>query len=470
MKNIIYSSKNALILLPEKLCFDTASAALGLAQSITYRNRKVTIGTAQPLPKSFEKILDFSQFKIVNEVERKEVILSLNRKEGKVKAVRWREIDDKIQFIITPDEGDFEYDDVDLEAVGGEYDLVICIGCETLKHAGSAYSSNQTFFNSANILNIDINPRNSKYGTENKVSKEEQSLSSYVLKLIEEEKLKLTKEAAETLFKGVFWASEGFRDDTNLKKALEKLISSGGELTTTIPSIFDTLTPDQLNYIGHVISNMVIDEDDIITSAVSSSQTKGIKLDEIIYPEINIISRLRDYKAALILSEYEEGKILVKAYSGNENLNLLDTFSEYSAIGTPAKVTFHSEEALIDLKEKLLATLKKSSLSKPEVDLSDTSDSQVVFPPDQDNSEDIKKKESNDKSKNDKEKKSEDPKTEGKELEEPLKKASSPPEALDVDTAAQVETGSLPTAAPFGASTPMPQRPIYPNQPLPPAS
>jgi nanoRNase/pAp phosphatase (c-di-AMP/oligoRNAs hydrolase) len=357
VKDLIASSKSILIALPEKLCFDTAASAIGLAHILKNLGKEVKIGTVNPIPLEFSKVLNHSDFEIVNSLGKKEIVLSLNKQKGEVQAVRWREVGNKIQFIITPTKGDFEYNNVDLESSGGDFDLFITIGCKSLEATGKLSSTDPAFFNDKKIINIDINPANTNFGTENKVEREK-SLSTWVLKLAEQETFTLNKDAIDALFKGIFWSNDGFRQNEDLQEALQKFTANGGNISLVASQMFDTLTIAELRYIGKLISNLKIDSDSILISKVSKSEIQGVRLDRILYPEINIISRVQAYKVALILSEYETGKILVRAYSKDEQFDIFSLFSEYSPVGNSRRVTFSIDGNLDEIESNLVATIK----------------------------------------------------------------------------------------------------------------
>jgi nanoRNase/pAp phosphatase (c-di-AMP/oligoRNAs hydrolase) len=369
VRDLIHSSKQVLIVLPSKLCFDTAASALGLAQIILGAKGTVQIGSANPLPKEFANILDFSAFKIISRLQKREVVLSIYRKKGEVKEVRWREEDEKIQFIITPEQGSFEFDNVDLQTTGTEIDLVITVGCESLESAGELYASNPDFFKEVRILNIDVNPKNGKFGTIHKI-KQEDSLSRWVLNLAEEEGLKLTKEAAEALFKGIFWASEGFRRGVDLKNPLAKLTLAGGELSETISTMFDTLSVAELHYMGKLISNMQMNTGGIIIAKIPHNDIQGVNPERIIYPEINLLSRVRDARVAIILSEYEKGHVLARCYSQEASLDVLEVFKDFTPVGDSSRAIFDIEGELVDIEKKVLEKIegKLTDASKKEGD------------------------------------------------------------------------------------------------------
>ena len=440
MKELILSSNKILIVLPENLDVDSLAAGLGLAYIIKSFDKDVSLGYTDSIPEEFFQILDLSNFKQISSIKQSEVVLSLNKKKGGVKAVRWREIEDKIQFIITPESDDFEFNDVDLSSTGGDYDLAICIGCLNLDKVGNLYSSNHEFFNRVTIINIDIHAYNSNFGKINKIGSNN-SLAGWIFDLAESEGFSLDKNAVEPLFKGIFWANEGFRQNGNLKKALKKLTSTNGELSSIIYQMFDTLTIAELRYLGKIISNMNIDSEGIIISKIPHNEFQGVKIDRIIYPEINIISRVRDYKVAIIISEYEKGRLSIRIYSKDQTVNIFQLFQEYTPIGNSRRITFSLDGELDEVAQKLLDQLKSST---PIQTVTKNQDERIIET-----------------------KKEDEVSTNEKKEDEPLKTASSIPEAIDESPEYQMPQIDINSPIQQQAFNPTP--PIYPSQPLPPA-
>lgn len=436
--------------MPERLCFDITASALGLAHMISDR-QNVQFGSTRPLPGEFKQVLDFTPFEAISRIQEREVILSLNRKEGEVKAVRWREVDKRIQFIITPREGKFEYNDIDLQALGGDIDLVITVGCKSLESAGGFYTSHKSFFENAKILNIDINPENSNFGTVNKIGKN-LSLSSWILDLAEQEGIKVNQLAADALFKGILWASDGFRKEEDLQKALKKLASTGGEITSVISQMFDALTVGEMRYIGKMISNMKVNSEGIISSVIKHNDVQGVNLDRIIYPEVNLISRIKDAKIIMLLTEYEKEKILVRMYSRNDDLDLFQSLSEYTPIGNSKRVIFEQEGKIDKIESKLLADLGVSH-SEGEVKKDSSQDtnrlSSILTPQDEQGSREAEQEEED---------------KLATEKREPLQKADELPEPIEVTSPIAMPIQPVVGPQPQMGSTFTPPPPI---QPLP---
>jgi len=443
VKDLILSSNKILILIPEDLTPDIIAAISGLSSIIkNFNDKKVKIGSSNPIPKEFTNIWEIPEIDVISEFSKKEIVLSLNRKNGVVKSVRWRENENKIQFIITPDNSKFEYDDVDLETTGDEFDLVITIGCKQLDLCGKLYFNNKSYFDNVKKVNIDIDKSNTKYGEINKIG-DEQSLSDWILKIAEEDELPLTQNATESLFKGIFLSNEGFRKNKNFKKALKKFSSNQGNLTSAISQLYNTLTIAELRYIGKIISNMKIDSDGLIRSKISNNEIQGVDQNKILYPEINIISRVKDYKVAMVFSEFEKDNTVIHIYSKDKNYNIFDTYSDYSPIGNSRRITLNIRGNIDDIEQEIINKMRGTNTNN-------SIKKESTKPIDGDNQNKINEKKS-------------------KNSPEPLSKASSLPHPTEspMDNT-YPQYNQISPIKPKSPSIPN-MNPIYPSQPLPPA-
>jgi nanoRNase/pAp phosphatase (c-di-AMP/oligoRNAs hydrolase) len=425
LKDLVNSSKNILILLPETVCFDLVCAAYALALSLLNKGHKATLACATDIPDKFSQIINLPDIPVVKSIAKSEVILSLNLKKGAVESVRWRETSDKIEFIITPGKGDFEYNDVDLGTTGGTFDLFITLGCTKLESLGTIFASNPDAFSNIKLVNIDTNPQNNRFGTV-QVVRDSKSLSTLILDLVEENSWEITKEAVRIIFQGILWANEGFRQDQDLERVIRKLISKKDNLVDAVSAMFDSISVAELRYLGKIVSNIKVFSDDLIVSKIPANEIQGVSLDRILYPEINVVSRVKNQRAVIVLSEYEPGKIQARIYS--KKMDLFRLFSDLSPIGNSGRVIFNLEGSLDEVETKLLTRFESKGTPDPQKVSAAKELPEKKAPT---NSEIIK---------------------------EPLKKANGLPQAIPAPpiTPIQPQTGTFPSQ--------IPTQPLQPNQ------
>lgn len=132
---------------------------------------------------------------VLNQIEAKRTIVTINKGNEKVKNVLWRELDDKLLFNIETLSGNFEVKDISFSHEGTDADLVIFLGCKDISAMSHVYSVNPALFTKAESINIDNQIGNTEFAKANFVS-EKLSISTLINNFILQNKLTVTKEAA----------------------------------------------------------------------------------------------------------------------------------------------------------------------------------------------------------------------------------------------------------------------------------
>lgn len=476
MKDIINSSKSFLLLLPSDPTVDIITAVLGFANTLL-PDKKVVIGTSRPIPQDISEAFDLSPYEIVTNLKQREVILTLNGRKGRVEDVRWRESDEKIQFIITPQKGEFEYNDVDIHTTGDDFDVYITIGCRQLTDIGEMYQNNRDLFEKRKIVNIDIHPQNEKYGAVNEIGTGG-SLSAWVLELLDTKGFQVKKDGMELLFKGILWEHGGFRETDILANAMKKLRQVDGELLPVLDEMYNSLTIAQLRYLGKLIANITMHDSGIITAKALHNEIQGVAVSRVLYPEMDIVSRLKDCEYAAVLAEVKSGQVIVKVYSKNDGTNLPELFAEYNPTGSIDRITFDAAGSLDEVETKIVRVLKgmageapasqaQTSEENAPVHIPQMAEPIVTEAPDQttaDQDEALRQTVETEKNKDTNEEK----KDNGNEDDgdEPLEKAKKLPKAEDVEESSPQsptpQNPAMPYAPPIGGG--FPGGPLAPGQ------
>lgn len=359
MKELIKQAENILIVFPDEVNFDMVSAGLGLAFSFPV-NKNVDFYFENEPKKSFLNLFDFANFKMINQLSEKEIVVNIKKRDGNIKSVRWSQDEDRIKFIIKPESYSLDLEEVALDVEGGTYDLFVTIGCKSFPE----YILKKVEIDEVSIINIDNKEENTQFANINKI-KPNSSYSSFVLELIDDNNLSLKKEAIKNLYKGILVVEQGFRSSSEaLFSKLENLSSFDRGLFDATTETYDSLTLEQLRYMGKMISNMKVTKDEIIFSLIPYNQIRQTNLNQRIFPELNIVSRLKKFKLIFIISEIQEGMVEVSAYSKKEEIDLFTLFNMYSPEGSPKRVTFRVKETPENMQAQIKDILKLESNEK----------------------------------------------------------------------------------------------------------
>ncbi|EKD86061.1 MAG: hypothetical protein ACD_37C00498G0002 [uncultured bacterium] len=218
----ITSSQHLLILLPEDLNPDIAAAGISLYLSLRKIGKQVTIACPTKLTVEFSDLIGVDEVK--NEIGGKNFVISLNYKEGAIEKVSYNIENDRFNLVIKPREGvnwDIDEKNIAFHKQGVVADLIITIKSANLEKLGKFYKDEQKIYSETEIINIDNDVNNEKYGTINLVSPLSLSISELICLLMQDLGLPFDNESATNLLTGIDIASNHLQSEQVKSDTLE---------------------------------------------------------------------------------------------------------------------------------------------------------------------------------------------------------------------------------------------------------
>jgi len=365
MDNLLSKANNILIVLPQKTNADILSATVGIINS--YKNKYFTICSKNKISQKFNDFFDLKQYKIINNLPEKKIILSINRTGGKIKAVKWQEEKEQTKFFLQPEDGNVSLADIDMDFSIGGNDLIVFVGCSKIEVSGFEEFKNFDLAGDIKILNIDNSPINSGYGDEC-IVKPQKSISEIVTDILLDSGIEPDKDTAKILFQGMISSIYGLNERKNADDLFYKLNLKSSKILESIEETFDTLSIPELKYIEKLISNLEMHKGDIILSKIKKSDVSAFNPDHTIFPELNIISRLKNYKIALVLFEVDN-HVKCRIYAKKpKEINLFKIFADFSPQGNSKNVVFESNENIDNLADKLIKLINENDYKTPDTE------------------------------------------------------------------------------------------------------
>ena len=170
---------------------------LSLAMTLSSSGKAVEV-YGEKLNSEIRNILgknDNKTVTVLNQIDAKRTIVTLNKGSEKVKSVLWKEQEDKLLFNIETLSGDFEVKDISFSHEGTDADLVIYLGCKDISAMSHVYLVNPGLFTKSESINIDNQVGNTAFAKANFVS-EKLSMATLINNFISQNKLTLSKESA----------------------------------------------------------------------------------------------------------------------------------------------------------------------------------------------------------------------------------------------------------------------------------
>ncbi len=364
----ISQANNTLIVFKKNWDLDTVVSGLAMANFLEKIDKKANIACDNfVLADKFAFLIDANLIK--PEISNlKKFVISLNTSQIKAKKVSYELLDDKLNFIIVPENGEFDKSDVTTSNSHYQFDLIITINTLDLKSLGNIYYKNTQFFYDLPIINIDHHSANEGYGQINLVELTATSTSEIVYDLIKsyDEKL-LDKKIATLLLAGIIAETYSFKTNKVTPKSLQtaaQLIDLGAEREKIISKLYRSKTIANLKLWGRILARINIEADNkLVWSTLSKidfikTQAKGNDnlidiIDELIIniPKIEII--------VLIYQLPEENKTYGLIYSVG-NIEAVRLGKKFNAQGDKKIAKFSlGIEDILEAEQKIIEEIKQ---------------------------------------------------------------------------------------------------------------
>lgn len=184
--------------------------------------------------------------------------------------------ENRLNFYITPQEGQLTPDNIATSVSGYKYDLIFLINTPDLESLGELYLKNADFFYSVPKINIDHTSSNEYYGNINLVNIAAASSSEIIYDLIKDYDATLIDDNLATyILSGIIMATKNFKTPEVTPKTLNlagELISKGARRDQIVQNLYQSRFLSTLKLWGRVLSRLNNDLNDRIIWSVLSNQ------------------------------------------------------------------------------------------------------------------------------------------------------------------------------------------------------
>jgi len=354
-----------LIVFPTDWTGDAVASSLALFLFLKKINKEVEIVADSSAKSPVWSFLP-GQLEIKNSLNNlRKFIISLDISQTKINKVKYNILDNKLNFIISPEDGWFKAEDISTTDSGFKYDLIITLGATDLESLGQIYDNNVEFFYKTSIINIDYQASNEEFGQINLIDINSTSTSETLFDLIQEKQADLMDEDIATcLLAGIISGTKNFRTPNLSPRTLlttSKLISLGGRREEIIDKLYHSRNFKTLKLWGKVLSNLntslngqivwsIIKRDDFKTTEAMEDSLLDI-IDELIVniPEAKVITIIFENP------ENEQNKILLYSV---KNVNALEILKDYNPKGTSKIAQANLSGKLEEVSQKYLSDLE----------------------------------------------------------------------------------------------------------------
>jgi phosphoesterase RecJ-like protein len=240
---------------------DAIGATLALLLFLKNMGKKVTAVTEDPAPEVFNYLPSF------NEVGQdfsgaRDFVISVDISKVKADKIMYKVLDDKLNIIITPKNGQFKDSMVSYPAGSFNYDLIIVLDSPDLERMGVIYDKNPDVFFETPVINIDHHAGNDHFGQVNLVDLTATSTSEILVSILEAlspEKSPFNEDIATCLLTGIITDTGSFQNANTTPKSLTvsaQMVAAGARRDEIIKRVYKTRSLSTLRLWGRALVNI----------------------------------------------------------------------------------------------------------------------------------------------------------------------------------------------------------------------
>lgn len=346
-----------LIIPSEKLDPDLVAATLSIARVINLKgeSKAEVFLKKERFPAYLSKVFPDKDIKFVEEIEPQGFVVKLKSIDAKIRDIKWEEVDGEINLYISADKGKLDRK-ASVKSGGTNYTQIITIGIQSLEELGETYIKNKELFSSVDLINIDLSESNNQFGKHEFVKSDASSFSEIAFEFLSENGLEVTSKEATDLISGIVWRTRGFKtlNKSSIFLTISELINKNGDLEKATKQIYQTLNLNQLRYLSTVLKNAEISSDGIIFSIVRKEDTMPVRLEEIVFPELNLLSYFEDAKIAIVLTEISGQLTHCNIISSQKGIKASKIASTFGGEGTSQTASLNIQNSVENAKIQIL--------------------------------------------------------------------------------------------------------------------
>lgn len=363
------SAKNPLLLLKENPSIDGIASAICLARLLRKKGKNpeiVSYGFRAP------KYSFLPTEEVIGPVLRNKqpFVISLDVTKTKIDELTYDITDGKLNLYLTPKEGKWKQDDLNVKHSSYHHDLIITLECQDLKTLGETFKNNAEIFGATPILNIDHDASNENYGHVNAVDITATSCTEIIYPLLLEAG-NIDASTATLLLSGIIYKTHSFKNEKVSPRALRyasELVTAGGKRDLIVHELYKTKDVPTLRLWGRVLARLkhdssaklawsVLTKDDFIRAGAREENLSAVVHE--------LIAFSKDVDVAVLIYENSKGKICSRIIT-NKTRNSLKLSEKWQGAGNAdeAEICLSGTD-IIEAEKTIIGELKKSLTSIP---------------------------------------------------------------------------------------------------------
>lgn len=265
---LIKNAKKILLITHKNVDGDGVGSTLALAAALRKLDKQIEIVCPTEVPAVFQFLPGWQEIK-PQFSGTKELVISINTSTVQVDKLGYRSDPqaNKVNIVITPKQGSFRKEDVEIVPGTFKYDLVIVLDASDLERLNPLFEKNTSLFYETPTINIDHHASNDYFGKVNWVDLTATSTSEILVALLESlsgqaGKSLLDEDIATNLLTGIITDTDSFQNQNTTPKSLTvaaQLVAAGARQQEIIQKIYKTKPLSTLKLWGQALTTLAVE-------------------------------------------------------------------------------------------------------------------------------------------------------------------------------------------------------------------
>lgn len=295
---------------------DSLGSALALYCVLTKLGKKVTVISAEPVPKDlkFLPMIEHIDGEFKTEGN---FMITVN---ANIKDVKHEIMPGKVNIILTPDGQGISNKNISFDLGLEEYQLIVTVDTGGVEQLGEFYEKHNTLFGKIPVINIDHHASNTHFGTINHVDIKAAATTEMLVPIIqgieaESGKILMDGDIATLLLAGIITDTGSFQHSNTTPKSLAiaaQLLDKGARQQEIIKHVYKTKSLATLRLWGHVLSKIkfkpelhfvwsIISQEDLAGTGAEMEDAGSI-IDELLNnaPGAEVVALMKEKKPGIV--------------------------------------------------------------------------------------------------------------------------------------------------------------------------
>lgn len=362
--------ENILVLPSSPVDGDSIGSALAVYSLLQSMGKNATVVLTSEIPDIYRFLPNIDSVQKTAKLY-SDFMITIDLKDQRFENIKHEIVDNKVNIIVTPENGTFSAEQVSFPEPKKYFDLLITVDCADLTQLGSFYKQNYAVFSDIPSINIDHHVSNKNFGSLNLVDTGVSSTTQLLFSWFKSMNASIDEDIATLLLAGIITDTGSFQNANTTPESFDaaaELIDLGGRQQEIIRHVYKTKQLNSLKLWGKILSKIQVNEtyrylwssatQNDFQQTGTTSTDKGDIIDE-------LMTNAQEADVILLLEEKPDGSLHGSLRSTSEDIDVSAIAQKYNGGGHTMAAGFTIPNATVDTHQnQILADIEQFQKSR----------------------------------------------------------------------------------------------------------